>query len=151
MAPTRKQTAATAPAKKTAPRTAPSDYDFSSLTVADSAAPVRAGGRNARPNPFVAHLESSMAGKSQRPTKENANAWIGAGKSVTVPKQHAQEVINLLRYGANKLNIGVTVTDVEDPTLQRPKGTVEIRFAAKSRKQKRPTATTPTTGNGTTA
>lgn len=130
------------PAKKTAQKAAkaPSTFDFNSLTVADGNVPQRSNGRAAGPNPFVAHLQDSMAVRTPR----TSGGWVGKGKTVTVPKDVAKDVVNLLRYAANKLGIGVTITDIEDAKQTRPGNKIQIDFAAKSRKLKKPAApTTP--------
>lgn len=116
-----------------AKRTQTADFDFSGITVADGTAPTRTGSREAMPNPFVAHLEASAAKR----TDKGKGAWIGQGKTLTVPEKQAKAAVNLIRYAANRLNLGVTVA--ETPVAGSK---VRIDFAAKNRKQKRTTAPT---------
>jgi hypothetical protein len=122
-----------APTKKTAPA-----LDFTSLEVTDTETPIRAGRANSTgPNPFENHLKASAEKKTDRPK----GAWVGSAKAVTVPKEHAKSVVNLIRYAANRLNMGSAISDLDDPNLQRAGGKVQINFAAKSRKQKRTSKT----------
>lgn len=114
-------------------RTQTADFDFSGVTVADGAAPTRTGSREAMPNPFLDHLRAS----SDKRTDKGRGTWIGQGKTLTVPEKQAKAAVNLIRYAANRLNIGVTVA--ETPVAGNK---VRIDFAAKNRKQKRTTAPT---------
>lgn len=135
-------TPAATPAKKAAKKAASKPpappFDFTAIQVTDGAAPTRTGSREALPNPFVDHLKKSADAKTNRP----GGGWIGQGKQVTVPAVQADQVVNLIRYAANRLGLGVTVSDHNDASYKRPNGMVQINFAAKNRKQKRTTAPT---------
>lgn len=122
--PAKKADAAKTPAK----RTQTADYDFSGIQVADGDAPTRTGSRTAMPNPFVNHLKAS----ADKRTDKGKGAWIGGGKTLTVPEKQAKAAVNLIRYAANALKLGVTVS--ETPVAGSK---VRIDFAAKNRKQKR--------------
>lgn len=131
-------TTATTPAKKAAApvkATKPA-LDLGSLKVEAADAPKRSGGRTAGENPLVAEMQDSWANRkfSHKVKTDDGtrDAYIGSGKQVTVPLAHKQAVTNLIRNAANRLDLGSAIdyTDV-------PGGKVRIRFAAKSRKQKR--------------
>jgi hypothetical protein len=130
--PTAKATPAKkADAAKNAPkRTQTADYDFTGIQVTDGTAPTRTGSRPAMPNPFVDHLKAS----ADKRTDKGKGTWIGGGKTLTVPEKQAKAAVNLIRYAANALHLGVTVS--ETPVAGNK---VRIDFAAKNRKQKRTT------------
>ncbi len=141
-----------------ASRTAP--LDLSAHTIEDSDTPTRAG-NSAAPDPaMLAAIRSSAESKTNRPTADNANAWVGKGKALTVPRQHVPTVVAMLRHAAESEGYGATFAyyvkgaqakpaDVlgisksrdgkraaVEPTV--PATTqVQIRFAAKSPKQRR--------------
>jgi hypothetical protein len=126
-----------------------SALDLSALSVTDAPAPEReTSGRERRENPFDVHMKASADNK----TDKGDGRWVGAGKAVTVPRAAATEVSNLLNYAANHLHVGVTkVFETNDKAPEKPltgwrygvkdvpRGQVRVRFAAKSRKQKRST------------
>jgi len=116
--------------KNGAKRTQTADYDFSGIQVTDGAAPTRTGSRTAIPNPFIGHLEASAAKR----TDKGKGTWLGQGKTLTVPEKQAKAAVNLIRYAANKLGHGVTVSETAVAGNK-----VRIDFAAKNRKQKRTT------------
>lgn len=115
-------------AKNGAKRTQTADFDFSGIQVSDGTAPTRTGSREAMPNPFVDHLKAS----ADKRTDKGKGTWIGGGKTLTVPEKQAKAAVNLIRYAANKLNLGVTVAETSVAGNK-----VRIDFAAKNRKQKR--------------
>lgn len=135
-----KAAAKAAPAKATpakAAKAAPAvEFDFTAIPVTDGTAPTRQGSRTAGPNPFMDHLRDSMASR----TDKGKGAWMGKGKTLTVPKAAAKQAVNLIRYAANRLNIGAAVSDIEDAAYHRPGGMVQINFAAKNRKVKKTAA-----------
>ncbi|HVI71730.1 MAG TPA: hypothetical protein VM656_09625 [Pyrinomonadaceae bacterium] len=114
--------------KNAAKRTQTADFDFSGVTVADGEVPTRTGSRVAMPNPFVDHLKASAEKRTDRPN----GAWVGGGKTLTVPEKQVKTAVNLIRYGANRLGFGVTIAETPQPG-----GKVRIDFAAKNRKAKR--------------
>lgn len=141
---------------KTAPAQKKDDapaLDFSTLTVTTAEAPQRTGGgRRATVNPMMTHMQDSWNARKEWGNRKDENGtpytvYLGEGREVTVPKANVQQVLNLIRMAANKLNLG-SVTQEEDV----PGGKVRISFAAKTRKRNKkvvkvaapaPTETTP--------
>ena len=134
-----KSTPAKAAPAKAAKKAAEPAFDFAAIPVADGAAPTRQGSRTAGPNPFIDHLRASAAER----TDKGKGAWIGKGKTLTVPLAAAKQAVNLIRYAANRLNMGAAVSDIEDKTYHRPGGMVQINFAAKNRKLKKTAPAAP--------
>jgi hypothetical protein len=137
-----KKTTAAVPAKKAAPA-APA-LDFASLKVEDSdRIPQRQGGRTAGENPMVPFIKQSWADRSySHKNRDGDKVWdvfVGKAKQVTVPTAHKQAVTNLIRNAAERENLGVVIAYDSLPGNQ-----VKVRFAAKTRKQKRPKPVTPT-------
>lgn len=141
-----------------ASRVAP--VDTASLSFEDVETPTRAGSA-AAPDPlYVEQIRVSMTEKKSRPTADNPNAWVGKGRAVTVPRSQVPSVLTATRNAAESLGAGATFsywidgTQVKpetvlgvpasrdgkrakvDPTVA-PTKRVQIRFAAKSPKQKR--------------
>lgn len=116
--------------KNASKRSQTADYDFSGIQVSDGDAPTRTGSREAMPNPFLDHLKAS----ADKRTDRGKGTWIGGGKTLTVPEKQAKAAVNLIRYAANRLNLGVTVAETSVAGNK-----VRIDFAAKNRKQKRTT------------
>ena len=119
-----------------------SGFDFASVEVAAAPAPVRKGGRGGDPlsNPFLRHIDASW---------NERTGQKGSGKAVTVPENAVREAINLIRRAATFRELGVA-TEQDGPGTKRADGSkvpakhVQIRFAAKVRKQKRDKKTTAT-------
>lgn len=120
-----------------ASRVAP--LDLSALSFADAPAPVRKSSRSKADNPLTKVLQASWDAVDTRdgsPTKgqlyRDFQNGKGSGKSVTVPRSQAQEIVNLVRYAANDLELGSTIV-----TNDNPNGTTTITFAAKRRRANR--------------
>lgn len=138
-------TAGKGPVAKKTPKVQGPALDLSTLSVTDAPAPSRTG-RDRRDNPFTDVLVASSNNRTAQPN----GAWKGAGKAVTVPKANVTEVVNLIRYAANTLQMGSSVAyDTRDKAPAEPQsgwnygvndvpaGSVRIRFCSKSRKASR--------------
>lgn len=126
----RKPESAAAAASRVAP------LNLAALTFTDAPAPVRKSSRTKGDNPLTKVLSASWEAVDQRegsPTKgqlyRDFQNGKGAGKAVTVPTSQAQEVVNMIRYAANDLEIGSTIVATDNPNK-----TTTINFAAKKRR-----------------
>lgn len=120
------------PAKKAATPKKAVSVDLGSLTAVDAAAPTRHGGGRER-SELVKYLEGLLkdSANGERTQRRNGG-WVGKGKMVNPKVDEASTVVSALRRAATNLNMGVTVTDHEDPSFRKG-SRVEITFAAKSR------------------
>lgn len=109
------KTAQSAPQTAEAPK--PTALDFGALTVTDAPAEALKHSRTTK-------LDTSPVLGWLRDSFENDK-----GKAVTVPTEHAKELVNLLRSGAERLKIGVSLNPKDNGD-----GTTTVAFLGKPRR-----------------
>lgn len=150
-APTKTATAPVAAKPGRKPKVVRPALDLTALSVSPAEAPRVQRKASDKPNPFTAHLADSWANKTVMRKSKDGDVFIGAGRQVIVPTVNVKDVETLIRQAANKANLGSAI-DVkngpfrsDDGKVTVPAGKSRVRFAAKSRKQRRKNVAGPVT------
>lgn len=107
------------------------DFNFGAVKPKAAAAPQRGSGRPRQDNPVLSWLSDSWANRKPVGTANGRPVEMGAGRSVTIPTANVVQLKNFLNYAARDLGVGVAIESKDIGG-----GKTEVRYAAKTRKQK---------------